>query len=636
MLRPIAIECPKCRQATELTVATPDEKEVTFSTTGCRKCGARFVTATQRDGRILIVDGDVPSDAPADYRPPLLAVVDGGPTRSGYRITPPENLGIYDRGVPPEPETDPGVSDEELRANVVRTNQFLRRPDGSRRTPAEAARFVGWRSVWVAQLNEALRSRLAAPPPLSHPPSIFISYRWGTDAENEWTARLARELKSRGYPVMFDRDEPKDLDVPQIVSKVADCRYFVALLDPGYAERIGGTGPDPDKTRDGWVFDEYNTAAMLSNAGQLRILGLWRGGAALPRGFTEPRPGVPGNVLDVRTPQQLAAVLDDAFPPITDAPDERTVERARALLRQSHEHVCAGELQEAYERAAELAALLPGVIDGPAQKLRVALRAGAHEAALAAAEEALELAPDAIELLFAAGTSAVGLGRHQDAIRYLALALESGGPEGFQVAQAHYALGSSLDELDQVHPGLAHLEVARRMLAPNTVVLNTLGFVYRRAGEPERAVERFQEGLRLDPSHVDLLANLVNALAESGRYAEGRAALRDLAGRSPDHPALALDGPLAHAEQTGEDPPQLVPRVAPPDGCRWIVCDACEARVPIDPKTHAVCARCGSVLPLTVRSCPHCTSEGRVFPDAPTRFQCPYCRQGRVSLAPPA
>lgn len=639
MLRQITIECPKCRQSTGIAVATPDEKETTFSTTACRKCRAPFVTATQKDGRILILD---PAAAPGPSglgMPNVLAIIGADPTRSGYRIKPPEHLGIFDRGVPlDEPEGEEGVSDEDLlRTGVTTSDRFLRRPDGSRRPPAEAAKYVGWRSVWVAQLNEALRSRLAAPPPLSFPPAIFISYRWGTEAENEWTARLAQELKSRGYPVVFDREEPKDLDVPELVSKIADCRYFLALVDPGYAERIGGAGADEDAIKDGWVFDEYNTAAFLSNHDQIRILGLWRAGASLPRGFREPAPGVPGNVLDVRTPEQLSAVLDDAFPPITDAPSVETVQRARSLLRESYQHVCAGRFQEAFVLAEELTALLPEAIDGPAQKLRIALQAGSSEAALAAAEEALALAPESPELLVAAGTSACGAGCHRPAVEYLGRFLEARGEESRPwEAQAHLALGSSLDEFDQVHPALAHLEVARSLAAPNADLLNTLGYVYRRAGEPERAVERLQEGLRLDPSHAALLVNLTNALAESARYPEARVALAELAARVPDHPAVRALGPvLDRAEETLEEPPQLIPQVLARDGCRWIVCDECEARVPVEPEGVALCARCGSALPVAQRVCPLCQSDGRVFP-APlpgVSFQCPYCRQGKVSMA---
>ncbi len=636
MLATISISCPKCRETTELSVSRNATSGMSYSTTSCRACRARFIAVTQEDGQVLLLDGDAPPDPSSAATVRVLAVI-GSPSRSGYRVVPPPHLGIFDRGVPPSPAAgEPvGVSDEALSRVITIDGALLRRPDGSRRAPAEAAKFVGWRSVWMAQLNVALRDRLAGPPPLSFPPGVFVSYRWGTATENEWTADLASRIKARGYPVIFDREKPGDLDVPGMVSQIADCRYFLAVLDPGYAERLGTDAQD-EATKDGWVFDEFNTAAFLSNHGQLRILGLLRKGAGLPRGFRHPEPGRPGNVLDGRTPEQLALVLDEAFPPIDPAPDAKTVTRARALLRASHEHLCAGRFQEAFNCAGELTVLLPGVVDGTAQQVRVALRAGSPAAGWQAAEEGLKLAPESRELMLAAGSFAGDVGQHQRAVVHLAALLEAPGDDpSLNLATAHYALGSSLDEFDQVYPAIAHLEIARGLQPADPVVHNTLGFVYRRAGEVEQAIQCLNAGLRHDPGHVDLLVNLTAASIEAGHLPDARRALAELAERAPGHRAIeVLRECLDAAGASPGQAPGLVAMVPRSETALWCRCNECAARVPVEGLRASLCARCGSSLPIEPDRCPNCEGSGRIFPAAPhLTFQCPYCRRGTLAMA---
>jgi tetratricopeptide (TPR) repeat protein len=487
--------------------------------------------------------------------------------------------------------------------------------------------------VWIAQLNEALEARLSGPPPLSFPPGIFISYRWGLDEDNQWAMALARDLKARGYPVTFDRDEPKDLDVPELVSKIADARYFVALLDTGYVERIGrGGGSEP--TKDGWVFDELNTAASLAAHEQIRLLGFWRKDSVLPSGFRHPAPGVEGNTLDVRTPEQLKLVLDDVFPPIEDAPADHLVERARTLLRESHGQVLAGHFQDAMKSAAELTDLLPGVIDGPAQKIRVALAAGWGEEGLTSAEEALALAPQSRELLLAAGIFANGAGHPQRAIAHLGLLLETyGEAAGPDIAQAHQVLGSSLDDVDQAYAGIAHLEIGCEMAPRDAEVRNTLGFVYRRVDMPERAIECFNEALALEADRVGTLLNLVATLLEDGRTEDARVALGRLAAASAEHPGIAGLRQLLAGIEAGAPPAQLVKRVQTPIADRWVCCDNCKARIPLEASRDMLCARCGSSLSPREHVCPYCGSDGRVFLAlaAAVPCRCPFCRKGTIA-----
>jgi tetratricopeptide (TPR) repeat protein len=632
MLNDISIRCPKCGVQTQIAVASRSEHEMKFSMTSCRACRAPFIALTQPNGSVQVIDRNAAADPADPGRLPVLATIVPF-SHSGYRVLPPDRLDIFDLQRPRASSDDAvvGISDEELEslAIIADTHRVFWRPDGSKRAPKEVARYIGWRGVWVVQLNEALRARLAGPPPFSSPPSIFISYRWGGDVENAWVAQLARELKSRGYRVVFDRDQPKDIDVPELVSKIADCRYFVAVLDPGYLERIG-RGEQNESVRDGWVFDEYNTAASLSNAERLHIVGLWRAGAELPRGFAHPTDAHMGNVVDVRRPERLTPVLDDLFPPLADRLDEAALDRAHALLRASHERALAGRFEEAIARAEELAALAPHAIDGPAQELRVALAAGLVERGYSAAKRALELAPRSRELLLAAGKLAVEGGRPSLAIEHLGLLLEMhAGKSDRYVTEAHLLIGSSLDDLDEVWPALAHLELTRRASPDNANVRNTLGYVYRRAGETALAIRHFETGLERAPQDALLLENWTAALAEAGRIGDARAALERLADVDPSRAER-----LRRVLEQARGPVALAPRVRGVPGGVRLRCSACDARPIVADARSALCVRCGAVHASVAGPCRCCGSMGRVHAAAPeAAFACPYCRKGTLSVA---
>lgn len=633
MLESLAITCPLCRRPTEIAVSrasTTGGDPAGLASTRCRQCRAPFITMTQADGRVLVLDGATSPD-PA-RGPTVLKVIEPPAGPSGYRVTPPDRLDLFTRGRPRLPQ--PGLPDSALiSGDVVPLDGLLHRPDGSARPPAEAARVVGWRSVWVAQLDEAIEDRLAAPPPLSFPPTIFISYRWGSDEDNAWVAALARTLKQRGYPVTFDRDEAVpgiEVDVPALVSRVADCRYFLAVLDPGYAARIDED--EAGRTQDGWVFDEFNTAVRLSKAGQLRIVGFFRGGHSLPRGFGWPEPGKPGNTIDVSTPERLAAVLDDVFPPVP-APDEATTLRARALLHQSHAYLLAGRLQEAFDCAAELTALLPGVTDGPAQQIRVALAAGAAQYALDAAEAALTLAPESQELLLVAGTSAGDTGRHSDAARYLSRFLErSDARRPAEDAIAHQALGSALDELGYADTALAHLERARHLDSQSPGRLQTLAYVYRRAGRPADAATCYRQAIEASPDQGELYIMLAATELEAGELDAADALIGQLESALPGN-ATVRHLRTAFQDSSRGSLPVFIER-AIPAGHRLVVCAGCQAsiRVP-DEGPVSLCAGCGIPLPRGNSPCPCCNATGRAYPELPMAVQCPVCRHGHVRVA---
>lgn len=521
---------------------------------------------------------------------------------------------------------------------IVDLRHVFTRPDGTRRTRAEALKLVGHRAVWVAEMNQALEIRLAGPPPLSVPPRLFLSYRWGSDDDNAWVAALVDDLRTRGYVVVFDRtDKPAEIDVPRFVARLADCHTFVAVLDPGYEERLGSPEDETGRTLDGWVFDEFNTAAHLANEGRLQVVGLLRRGERLPRGFAFPAPGRPGNAVDVREAVLLRAALDQLFPAVRGTPSGDVLGTVAALIGESHDAIVRGDVAAAIDLATRAVDACPQIMDGHAQSARAAAAAGRSREALAAVQQALDIAPDACDLWMLGAASAY---QERDAFlaaKYCVAILERGRDRRVRalVPHAHYYLGNVLDDAGLSHAGLAHLEIARALASGVPNFHNDAGLAYRHVNQLDRALACFDEGLKAAPADTRLLVNRAAALIEAGDAAGGRAALQRLASVQPDHEAVAgLAAVLDRWQADGGDPPALVPRIARHAATGVVSCSRCAAHVPLESDRVLLCAGCGAPRVDVTGRCTMCGHDGLVPVGLAkiglVHLQCPYCRQGEV------
>jgi tetratricopeptide (TPR) repeat protein len=629
MLRHVMIVCPFCAAETKISVSTGDGKDMHGSRSPCRACRQPIITVTLADGQIAFFKED---------RLFLLDPVSAGRAemprrRQGERhqVLLPQNLGLFDRGV--AMEAPAGISDAELEKGVVLPiNRLLWRPDGTRRPAKDAARHYGWRSVWMAELNHNLQLRLSRPPPFSEPPTIFLSYRWGGQAHNDWVAALAEKLSVRGYRVTLDQlVPPGEMVVPAFVSGVADCRYFLAIIDPGYVERLGTK--DSSSVVDGWVFDEVNNAVSLENRGLLRIVGLLREGTELPTHFSFPSFGQPGNTIDVRDPALLSDFLDDVFPDRREATDAAKLKAAEDLYWASIEALGHGEHQKAFDLASELVEQAPALIDGYVQQVRVCLASGAYETGLAVAAIALEEFPDLAELDLAAAQFALELGEFAQAARHAARVLQASRVPVERCGPAHAVLGNALDEFDQVDAALAHLSLAIGHFGRRPRLLQDLGLLHRRMAEPEMAADIFAEALQADPASVPLRVNHVAALIEAGEAAQAREALAELAATCTDPKVVAFLGDrLAELETTGI-PVALSPRVAAPTGAVRMTCSACPAALVVD-KAQSLCFGCGCARQRGTTRCPFCDADGQVRIGAignDAAYMCPFCRKGTLA-----
>src|SRR5271168_2403097 len=212
MFRSQKIICPHCGAKTVISVSSGDGKDLRGATSFCRACRQRIMTVTLPDGEVaLFNEGELVPLISADRASEAAAI---RAPRQHHRVLPPQNPGLFDRGHPLEAPV--GVSDETIAAGkIVQISQALWRPDGTRRSARDAVRMFGWRAVYVAELGHNIQLRLSRPPPFSEPASIFLSYRWGSEAQNRWVAELAETLATRGYRVSLDRlVPPEQIDVP--------------------------------------------------------------------------------------------------------------------------------------------------------------------------------------------------------------------------------------------------------------------------------------------------------------------------------------------------------------------------------------------------------------------------------------
>jgi tetratricopeptide (TPR) repeat protein len=192
-------------------------------------------------------------------------------------------------------------AEDEQSSDILSTEDVIRM---DREQAASKVGYLAWDRAHLWQLvNEVVQT---TPPPQE--PTIFVSYRWESDAVIAWVSQFADDLVERGYDVVFDRHlqkDPQPPTVPELVSRVAHCNIFAPVLTEGYRRRVE-TGPHGHE--DGWVFDEYQVALRLGNAGRVRFVGIWRSGPVVPAPFS------PDNVCDFRNDNQYTALMDQVFP----------------------------------------------------------------------------------------------------------------------------------------------------------------------------------------------------------------------------------------------------------------------------------------------------------------------------------
>lgn len=105
-------------------------------------------------------------------------------------------------------------------------------------------------------------------------------------------------------------------------------------------------------------------------------------------------------------------------------------------------------------------------------------------------------------------------------------------------AQALNNLAWALGELKD--PRAISMAVRAAELAPNSPsVLDTLGMLHLKIGDPTKGLEVLERVRQLDPQRMDLRMHYAMALLQTGRTQEGKAELRELAAAKADFPGKA-------------------------------------------------------------------------------------------------
>ena len=592
MLKDVSATCPRCGQETVLTVRAPEagaDLERAGSLTSCRRCKARIVTVTHPDGTVDL--GFLEEDA--------------GPQTLRVATSLDSVFGL---------------------ADVVRIPFALWQPRG------EAIGEFKHRPEWAQALSQALCDAQAKPRPLSVPRRIFVSYRWQRDHQDAWVAALGRELSARGNLVVFDRDaqhEARPPSVPELVARIANCHVFLAVLDPGYTERV--VAVESTQVAEGWVTDELHTAVAFADKGILSLLGLLREGNVLPSAFREFAPGKAGNTFDVREPGSLLPTLDHFFVQFGVAPEGGAAAQAAAALHKSRKAFDAGDRRDALVHADRACELVPDLPDGYAQRARVAYRMGHPVDSLRDARRAFQIDPTLDEMLIYAAASANDLAEWHEAAGLARLALERNRKQ----ANAHYLVGKALNELDQVDAALAHFEIARTLELRLVSLYNDAGWAARRAGNPAQGLLWYQQGLEHAAGDTALLANAPAAAMEAGKPTEALNSLQLLARLHPDMPDIPLlASTLARwCQDEAAPPPILSRRVTRPLAVGMVTCSECTAHVPLVEKGQMLCAGCGAVVPRSIDPCSYCSAAGKALGMFGIESKCPYCGTGEMRYA---
>jgi tetratricopeptide (TPR) repeat protein len=485
------------------------------------------------------------------------------------------------------------------------------KPDGARRTDAEVIGEYGKIGLRLAQYEQALQRReTAGENLLNYPLRLFLSYKWGSEAENAWVSRLAAALAGRGWDVVFDRyrDESVDRSVEEFVARIGGCSVFLAVATPAYVAHAINT-QDPS-----WVFDEYQVAMGAEHAmyrialapeGQLlipeapeQVLRRSKTSHEIAPGFAIPAVIMQKNPtpnFDLILPLPGEAEIETFAARYFADPGPGLSAAQRKAALQALAEVEAAAPAQGIERLRRLLAEHPFIFDAWVRLVLSLTDAGQPEAALQALESAIQNVHPWDRRLVLERERADRLnqlGKPVEAMRAALKILENRSRDW----AAHFYVGNRLDDLGELWGARNHLLLASQQEHAVADVFNTLGMVYLGLGFILRARQCFETALQKDANHAHAKTNLATTFeaAPPHAYAE----------------ALKIQGP-------------------------GLGCSVCPAIYPLDDDLPVLCGDCGSRRSIQ-GSCPCCGGDG--FSPwseelaAIASIACPTCRRGELKV----
>lgn len=458
---------------------------------------------------------------------------------------------------------------------------------------------VGRLGLRLALLDDAMHRRMAsADNDVQYPPRLFLSYKWGSEAENAWVRQLAQRLTRHGWDVVFDqfRDEAADRSVEEFVSRLVSCRVFVAVLSPAFIDSA------IEAKHASWAFDEMQCALMAGS--RMRRVGIVPP-APLVNGTVKPVPPVvripprPGQLAVIVQPMKVAQ-FDEVY--TVDDIDglERFLDRSLTYDGPRLDDGACGWVAERLGAASSEASLREILnrypyVSGVWQRLVSLLRVrGDLRSALKATQQALKQVTVSAERLVFEHEQIELLKRCGDRVgaARAATRLIDARPHDWV---AHFQLGDLLDDANEPWAARSHLLLACRDVESGAAAHNTLGVVYMGLGLLARADDELELALRIDPAMTTARQNLEKVRAASATLAQ-----RDV---------TDVKGPLPG-------------------------CSDCEAIFMPREDRPFTCAACGASRRGSLSPCDVCGVEGLL----PTKFleasntavRCPICRTGTI------
>jgi hypothetical protein len=197
---------------------------------------------------------------------------------------------------------------------------------------AETVNRIAWKEgslpVRLAMLGLASGRKEESPLWWGYPPGVFIGYKWSGKAMHDIVTALAAYVRGLGYQAFLDVENlDEDADayhrIPQFITSLQDCEFYVLLLTELSADMLGArTG----KTT--WIFDEYQHAVRLVNNGRLFIVPV----LLEPKGMTDPF--TPGQVIDLTRGPRDFGKLDDILAPDPITLSENETKELSAAVEQ--------------------------------------------------------------------------------------------------------------------------------------------------------------------------------------------------------------------------------------------------------------------------------------------------------------
>jgi len=159
----------------------------------------------------------------------------------------------------------------------------------------------------------------------------------------------------------------------------------------------------------------------------------------------------------------------------------------------------AGQTAEAEQICRQVLSQNPGHGDATHLLGVIALTAGRHAEAVDLFQNAIAASPPNADQYFNLGLAFLALDRRQDAIAALRRSLSI--RPGLANPQCQLRLGIALSQTPELDDALAALRAAASAAPEDPAAQFALGTIYQQIGQLDRAIESFEECIRLKPDH---------------------------------------------------------------------------------------------------------------------------------------